>query len=83
MTTLEDAIGMNASIFVTTTGCKHVIAGQHMERMMEDAIICNVGHFDIEIDVKWLNDNCKEKKTVKPQVRYLLGIQSVRRELDL
>lgn len=74
VTTLEEAISMNASIFVTTTGCKHVINGQHMQQMMEDAIICNVGHFDIEIDVKWLNDNCKERKTVKPQVdRYTLA----------
>ncbi|XP_055346360.1 adenosylhomocysteinase-like [Paramacrobiotus metropolitanus] len=70
---LEDAIAQGASIFVTTTGCKGVIRGEHMSAMVEDAIVCNVGHFDIEIDVKWLNDNCVEKRVVKPQVdRYTL-----------
>jgi adenosylhomocysteinase len=66
--TLEEAITLGASIFVTTTGCKGVIRGEHLSAMVEDAIVCNVGHFDIEIDVKWLNDNCVEKKIVKPQV---------------
>ncbi|OQV24839.1 Adenosylhomocysteinase [Hypsibius exemplaris] len=71
--TLEEAISLGGSIFVTTTGCKGVIRGEHISAMVEDSIICNVGHFDIEIDVKWLNDNAVEKKMVKPQVdRYTL-----------
>jgi len=70
---LEEAISLGASIFVTTTGCKGVIRGEHMSHMVEDSIICNVGHFDIEIDVKWLNENAVEKKIVKPQVdRYTM-----------
>lgn len=73
MTTLEDAISLGASIFVTTTGCKGVIRGEHMSAMPEDSIICNVGHFDIEIDVAWLNANCVERKTVKPQVSEFCG----------
>ena len=67
VTTLEDAIG-KCSIFVTTTGCKDIITGKHFEAMKNDAIVCNIGHFDCEIDVKWLEDNCKEKVNIKPQV---------------
>jgi adenosylhomocysteinase len=71
VTTMEDA-APRASIFVTSTGCKDVVMGKHMEQMPDDAIICNVGHFDCEIDVAWLNKNAK-KDTVKPQVdRYTL-----------
>ena len=68
--TLEEAISLGSSIFVTTTGCKGVIRGEHLNAMVEDSIVCNVGHFDIEIDVKWLNDNSLEKKMVKPQVSF-------------
>jgi adenosylhomocysteinase len=72
VTTMEDA-SSRASIFVTSTGCKDVIRGEHMARMPDDSIVCNVGHFDIEIDVKWLNTNAVKKETIKPQVdRYLL-----------
>lgn len=71
VTTMEDACS-RASIFVTTTGCKDIVRGEHMEKMPDDSIICNVGHFDCEIDVKWLDDNAK-KDTIKPQVdRYQL-----------
>jgi adenosylhomocysteinase len=70
--TLEEAAPL-ANIFVTTTGCKDVIRGEHMEKMPDDSIICNVGHFDIEIDVKYLNDHAKSKENIKPQVdRYLM-----------
>merc|ERR1712043_63361 len=55
-------------IFVTTTGCKDVITGKHFERMRNDAIVCNIGHFDCEIDVKWLEENCAKKTNIKPQV---------------
>lgn len=72
MTTLDEA-AHKATIVVTTTGCKDIVRGEHMAALPDDAIICNVGHFDCEIDVKWLNNNCVEKDTVKPQVdRYLL-----------
>jgi len=71
--TVEDAIAQGATIYVTTTGCKDIITGKHMESMPDDSIICNIGHFDIEIDVKWLDDNCLEKINIKPQVdRYQL-----------
>lgn len=72
VTTLDE-VADQAQIIVTTTGCKDIIRGEHMEPLPDDAIICNVGHFDCEIDVKWLNQNAKHKDTVKPQVdRYLL-----------
>jgi len=72
VTTMEDA-AKRASIFVTTTGCSDVIRGEHLEKMPDDSIVCNVGHFDVEIDVKWLNTNAASKENIKPQVdRYLL-----------
>merc|ERR1712020_854240 len=67
VTTLEDAVG-RASIFVTTTGCKDIITGKHFEAMKNDAIVCNIGHFDCEIDVKWIEENCAVKTNIKPQV---------------
>jgi len=71
--TMENAIAQGATIYVTTTGCKEIITGNHFEKMPDDSIICNIGHFDIEIDVKWLDDNCAKKDTIKPQVdRYTL-----------
>jgi len=71
--TMENGIAQGATIYVTTTGCKEIITGAHMEKMPDDSIICNIGHFDIEIDVKWLDDNCAKKDTIKPQVdRYTL-----------
>lgn len=73
VTTMEDAAS-RASIFVTTTGCKDVIRGEHLSKMPDDSIVCNVGHFDIEIDVKWLETNKTEKVNIKPQVdRYTLA----------
>ncbi|CAH1995649.1 unnamed protein product [Acanthoscelides obtectus] len=72
VTTIDDACKIG-QIYVTTTGCKDIILGHHMLQMPEDAIICNIGHFDVEIDVDWLEKNCKEKINIKPQVdRYLL-----------
>ncbi|GME67440.1 unnamed protein product [[Candida] boidinii] len=60
-------------IFVTTTGCRDIITGEHFNQMPEDAIVCNIGHFDIEIDVAWLKKNAKDVVNIKPQVdRYLL-----------
>jgi len=72
VTTMEEAL-KEARIFVTTTGCKDILRGEHMEKMLEDSIVCNIGHFDCEINVKWLNDNCLSKENIKPQVdRYTL-----------
>jgi len=64
---MEDA-APQGQIFVTTTGCRDILVGKHFEAMREDAIVCNIGHFDIEIDVAWLKANAAEKVTIKPQV---------------
>merc|ERR1719447_2569549 len=71
VTTMEDACA-KAHIFVTTTGCCEIVKPEHFQVMQEDTLVCNIGHFDCEIDAKWLNDNCK-KENIKPQVdRYTL-----------
>ncbi len=58
-----------ADIIVTTTGCRDIITGEHFKAMKDKAIVCNIGHFDIEIDVAWLNKNYGHtKNTIKPQV---------------
>ncbi len=58
-----------ADIIVTTTGNKDIIVGRHFENMKDKAIVCNIGHFDNEIDMAWLNKNHgATKNTVKPQV---------------
>ena len=68
VTTMEDAVAA-ADIFVTATGCVDVITGAHMEKMKDNAIICNIGHFDSEIAMHYLENNSKCKKdTIKPQV---------------
>jgi adenosylhomocysteinase len=68
VTTMEDAAS-RGNIFVTATGCRDVILGKHMERMPNDAIVCNIGHFDLEIDVAYLNNRKDIKKTnIKPLV---------------
>lgn len=66
VTTMEEAAPL-ADIFVTATGCSDVITGAHMAVMKDDAILCNIGHFDSEIQVKWLEQNAKEIN-IKPQV---------------
>jgi adenosylhomocysteinase len=72
VTTMEEAV-TQGNVFVTTTGCRDIITGVHMEQMKEDAIVCNIGHFDLEIDVAWLNANCASRQEVKPQVdRYTM-----------
>jgi len=58
-----------ADILVTTTGNKDIIIGRHFELMKHNAIVCNIGHFDTEIDMAWLNNNYGHTKDViKPQV---------------
>jgi len=71
--TMEEA-APKAQIFVTATGCKDIIRPEHFAVMRDDAIVCNIGHFDCEIDVKWLQDNAVERVNIKPQVdRYRLA----------
>ena len=60
---------LEADIIVTATGNKDIITGAHFEAMKDKAIVCNIGHFDNEIDVAWLNDNHgSTKEEIKPQV---------------
>jgi len=70
--TMEEAATLG-DIFVTATGCVKVITGKHMEKMKDCAIVCNIGHFDIEIEVSWLKNNpALRRETIKPQVdRYI------------
>nr|AAQ96656.1 adenosylhomocysteinase [Branchiostoma belcheri tsingtauense] len=71
VTTMDEACKLG-NIFVTATGCADIITAKHFQEMKEDAIVCNIGHFDCELEVKWLNENAK-KDTIKPQVdRYTL-----------
>jgi adenosylhomocysteinase len=63
---LESVVG-NADIVITTTGNKDIVRGEHFEAMKDKTIVCNIGHFDNEIDVAWLNDN-HSKIEIKPQV---------------
>ena len=66
--TMENAV-KEADIVVTTTGNKDIIVGKHFEAMKDKTIVCNIGHFDNEIDVAWLNNNYGDSKVeVKPQV---------------
>jgi adenosylhomocysteinase len=65
---MDDAV-KEADIVVTTTGCKDIINSKHFLSMKDKTIVCNIGHFDIEIDMAWLNKNYGHTKdTVKPQV---------------
>jgi len=58
-----------ADIIVTASGCRDLITEKHFRSMKDKAIVCNIGHFDIEIDVAWLNKNYGHTKdTIKPQV---------------
>lgn len=71
--TLDEAVSLG-DIFVTATGCCDVITGRHMEMMKDEAIVCNVGHFDSEIDMHYLETNkLIRKENIKPQVdRWIL-----------
>ena len=65
---LETAVG-NADIVITTTGNKDIVRGEHFEAMKDKTIVCNIGHFDNEIDMAWLNGNHGNTKVeIKPQV---------------
>lgn len=66
--TMEEA-ATRANIFVTATGNIDIITGKHFEAMKDKAIVCNIGHFDSEINIAWLNTNFGTTKySVKPQV---------------
>ncbi len=66
--TMEEAASMG-DIFVTTTGCCDVIRGEHMEQMKDEAIVCNIGHFDSEVQVSYLEGRKDVKEiNIKPQV---------------
>jgi adenosylhomocysteinase len=68
VTTMDQAAAIG-DIFVTATGCCDVIIGAHLERMKDEAIVCNIGHFDSEIQISYLENNPKCKKhNIKPQV---------------
>lgn len=70
--TLEEVVS-DADIFVTATGCRDVIRGEHFQKMKSGAVVCNIGHFDVEIDMDWLNKN-SQTENVKPQVDiHILG----------
>ncbi len=65
---LETVVG-NADVVITTTGNKDIIRAEHFKAMKDKAIVCNIGHFDNEIDMAWLNDNHgNTKDEIKPQV---------------
>lgn len=64
---VEDVVE-KIDIFVTASGCKHVIGRKHFEKMKHQAIVCNIGHFDVEIDMDWLNKNT-QARSIKPQVK--------------
>ncbi len=73
---LETVVG-NADIIITTTGNKDIVQGRHFEAMKDKTVVCNIGHFDNEIDVAWLNDN-HEKIEIKPQVdKYVVNGKDV------
>ncbi len=63
---MSDAVA-EANIIVTATGCKDVVRSTHYQQMKDKTIVCNIGHFDNEIDVAWLNQNA-QKVEIKPQV---------------
>ncbi|BGP34539.1 S-adenosyl-L-homocysteine hydrolase [Rhodotorula toruloides] len=75
VTTMEEA-APQGNVFVTTTGCRDILRGEHFEVMPEDAIVCNplFSACSIEIDVAWIKANAKEHVNIKPQVdRYTMN----------
>ena len=68
VTTMEEAASQG-NIFVTTTGCCDIIRGEHISQMKNDAIICNIGHFDVEIDVAWLEAQVTSGKAKKVNIK--------------
>ncbi len=71
---LDTVVG-NADIIITTTGNKDIVIARHFEKMKDKTVVCNIGHFDNELDMAWLNKNYgKTKVEIKPQVdKYTIG----------
>jgi adenosylhomocysteinase len=68
-----DTLASIGDIFVTATGCKDVIRGEHMQAMKDEAILCNIGHFDSEIQIAWLENHPEIKEeNIKPQVDHFI-----------
>ena len=67
VSTMDKSVA-SADIIVTATGNCDVVEGRHFELMKDDAILCNIGHFDNEIDIEWLEKNCEKEINIKPQV---------------
>ncbi len=71
VTTMDEAV-KEGNLFITATGCVDVITRDHLSAMKDQAIVCNIGHFDSEIQVNWLNDEVKAGRVkilnIKPQV---------------
>ncbi|MDO9276914.1 MAG: adenosylhomocysteinase [Lutibacter sp.] len=70
-----DTVVENADIIITTTGNKDIVIARHFEKMKDKTIVCNIGHFDNELDMAWLNKNYGNTKVeIKPQVdKYTIG----------
>jgi len=66
--TMEEACN-EGNLFVTTTGNKDIILGKHMEQMANDAILCNIGHFDTEIDIAWLEAEVAAGRVSKVEIK--------------
>merc|ERR1712032_1240448 len=84
VTTVEDCVE-RCNIFVTTTGCKDILTGKHFMAMKNDAIVCNIGHFDCEIQVKWLEENCKQKTNIELWCnpgKYTVAVHMLSKKLD-
>jgi adenosylhomocysteinase len=64
-----DEAAAQGDIFVTTTGCRDIITGEHMKQMKNDAIVCNIGHFDLEIDMAWINGEVKAGRAKKDRIK--------------
>jgi adenosylhomocysteinase len=72
VTTMNDA-APRGDIFVTATGCKDIIKADHLKAMHNEAIVCNIGHFDCEIDISWLEKNPEVKEErIKDQVDHFI-----------
>ena len=72
VTTMDEAAKVG-DIFVTTTGCKDIIVDRHLTAMKDQAIVCNIGHFDCEIDMAWMENNPEIKEeAIKDQVDHFI-----------
>ena len=68
VTTMAEA-SLEGNLFVTTTGNKDIILGEHMSQMSNDAILCNIGHFDTEIDIAWLEAEVEAGRVTKDEIK--------------